>query len=256
MKKGISVVIIAGNEEKVIKRALDSASWADEIILVAANSTDKTVELAQKRVSRIVKTKDEYGRHFAKWRNLGLKTASFDWIFYLDADEVISGELKKELLKLVKGKTEEFGWYVVPRQNYFLGRRVRFGGSYPDYVKRFFKKAKLKRWQGRVHEEPLTNGPMGKLTGHLLHFTHTDLSSMLDKTIIWTDTEAEALYQSGHPPIVWWRIVRMMLTKFWERVIKQQSFRDGIVGWINSIFEVFNTFIIYAKLWEKQQKKL
>lgn len=256
MKKGtVSIIIIAGNAEKDIKQALESANWADEIVCVLANSTDNSKKIAQRYTDKIVETRDEYGKHYARWRNLGLKNATGSWIFYLDTDEVITDELKDELINIAKAGKGEYRYYVVPRKNHFLGKRVKHGGSYPDYVKRFFKRKELKRWRGRIHEEPIIEGEMGKLKGHLLHFTHQDLTSMLEKTIQWTQMEAKALYENDHPPIVCWRIVRMMLTKFWERIIKQQAWRDGTVGWINSIFEVFNTFIIYARLWEIQQRK-
>ncbi len=75
---------------------------------------------------------------------------------------------------------------------------------------------------------------------------------MLEKTLVWTDMEAQALFDAQHPPVFWWRFPRMMLTKTWQRLIKEQMWRDGTVGWISVIFESFDTFIIYAKLWEKQ----
>jgi hypothetical protein len=78
---------------------------------------------------------------------------------------------------------------------------------------------------------------------------------MVNKTLAWTDTEAKALFKADHPPVVWWRFIRMMFTKAWERLIKQQMWRDGQVGWVSVIFEVFNTFLIYARLWELQQKQ-
>ena len=77
---------------------------------------------------------------------------------------------------------------------------------------------------------------------------------MLQKTIKWTDLEAKLLYQNQHPPVYWWRFPRMMFTKFWERAIKEKMYKDGTVGWISIIFEMFNTFIIYARLWELQQE--
>ncbi len=253
-KTNITIVIVAGNEEDIIEKALKSSTWADSIVLVAANSTDNTIKIAQKYTKDIVVHQDEYEKHFDIWRNLGLKTAQTDWIFYLDADEIISLGLKKELIKTASSSTDH-AYFVLPRQNHYLGQKVRHGGTYPDYVKRFFKRSNLKKWQGSLHEEPLVNGSMGKLKNDLLHYTHRDLSSMLKKTIIWTQTEAKYLYQAKHPPVAWWRIFRMMATKAWERFIKQSAWKDGTVGIINSIFEVFNTFIIYARLFEMQNKK-
>jgi len=251
-KTNISIIIIAGCEETIIGKALKSACWADEIIFVAANSNQETIKIAQKYTKKIYKIKDEFGKHFAKWRNLGLKNAKSDWVFYLDADEEITPKLKNELIYIV-GQKSKGNFYAIPRQNYYLGKKVRFGGSWPDYVKRFFKRSALKKWQGRLHEYPIIAGEINYLKNHLNHFTHRDLSSMMQKTIVWTELEAEALYEANHPPVVWWRFFRMMATKFWHRIVVQKAWKDGTVGWINSIFEVFNTFIIYARLWEKQR---
>lgn len=250
----LAIIIIAGNESAMITDCLKSALFADQIILVAANSSDDTVSKASLIYPKIkvIKVNDEYGRHFAKWRNLGLKAANTQWIFYLDADERISPDLKKEILITIHSPAYNF--YVNPRQNYYLNLPVRFGGSYPDYVKRLYNRSKLTSWTGILHEEPNIEGDYGYLKSPLLHFTHRDLASMLQKSLIWTDMEAKALYKANHPPIVWWRIIRMMLTTFVNRLIKQQMWRDGTVGWISVIFETFDTFMIYSRLWELQQK--
>jgi len=237
----------------MIKECLISASFADEIILVLANSSDNTKKIAKslKIPLKVVETTDEYNKNFSKWRNLGYKAAIGDWLLYLDADERITPELKSEIL-LTINSTNLVNYYAIPRANYYLGKRVRFGGSYPDYVKRLYVKKHFSGYRGYLHEEPMVKGEMGYLKNDLLHYTHRNLNSMLQKTLVWTDLEAEALFKAAHPPVVWWRFPRMMLTKTWQRLIKEQMWRDGTVGWISVIFESFDTFIIYAKLWEKQ----
>ena len=257
MKKSLSIIILAGNEESMIFDCVKSCLWADQLILVAANSTDLTKKIAQDIDSKIkiVETFDEYNKNFSKWRNLGYKAATSDWILYIDADERITPELKEEIENTInQDKTDSY--YVIPRANHFLGKRVRYGGSYPDYVKRLYNSKFFKGYQGVLHEEPIIEGKLGYLKNDLLHFTHRDLSSMMKKTIVWTDMEAQALFESNHPPVVWWRFPRMMITKFWERLIKQKMWKDGMVGWISVLFETFDTFIIYARLWELQQNKI
>jgi glycosyltransferase involved in cell wall biosynthesis len=253
-KNTISIVILAGNEETMIVDCLKSCNWADQVVLVAANSTDSTVNLAKKTVPKIkiVETADEYNKNFSKWRNLGLKASTGTWLFYVDADERVTPSLRQEI-NTITNSNQALNWYVIPRANFYLGKRVRHGGSYPDYVKRLFQKKHLKSWQGQLHEEPVISGNLGYLKSDLLHYTHRNLSSMLIKTNAWTDMEAEEIYRLGHPPIVPWRIIRMMLTKFWQRLIVQGMWKDGTVGWLSVIFETFDTFIIYAKVWEKQQ---
>lgn len=256
-KTSISIVVLAGNEQSMIVDCLKSCSWAEEIILVAANSSDNTVNLAKKTIPtiKIIKTEDEYNKNFSKWRNLGLKNSTKGWVFYVDADERVPQNLQNKIKKIVNSKSLKFSHYAIPRANHFLGQRVRYGGSYPDYVKRLYQKNFFGGYKGVLHEEPIISGPLGYIKSDLLHYTHRDLTSMINKTLVWTDTEAQALFKTNHPPIVWWRFIRMMLTKLYERLIKQQMWRDGQVGWVSAIFESYNTFLIYARLWELQQKQ-
>lgn len=258
-KNSLGVVIIAGNEEAMIKDCLLSCQWVDQIVLVAANSSDNTVKIAQDTIPKIkiIKTDDEYNKNFSKWRNLGFENIDTDWILYIDSDERITSKLKKEIIDVISTKNnEQITYYVIPRANHYLGHRVQYGGSYPDYVKRLYKKNKFKGYKGYLHEEPVIAGQLGYLKSDLLHFTHRDLKSMLQKSIVWTDMEAQALFKTNHPPVVWWRFLRMMATKIYERLIKQKIWKDGTVGWISLIFETFDTFLIYARLWELQQMKI
>jgi glycosyltransferase involved in cell wall biosynthesis len=256
MKPLLTIGIIAGNEEKMIKDCLLSCSWAERIILVAANSTDNTVNIAKSTVPKIkiYHTTDQYNKNFSKWRNIVYKNTDTPWLLYIDADERITPQLKSEITKILSSSKPSV-YYVIPRANYFLGKRVKYGGTYPDYVKRLYQMQYFKGYTGYLHEEPIINGDFNYLKSDLLHYTHRNLSSMLSKSLVWTDSSAQALYQSNHPPVVWWRLIRMMLTKIWQRLIIGQMWRDGTVGWISVIFETFDTFMIYARLWEIQQKQ-
>jgi glycosyltransferase involved in cell wall biosynthesis len=255
MKKlNLSVVIITRNEGKMIKNCLSSAeNFAEEIILVDNGSTDNTVTVARKYGAKIIHYTD-HKKDFSYLRNTGLKAAKNDWIFYLDADERITPGLKKEILS-VTDSPEWASAFAVPRRNFWLGKRVRYGGAWPDYVIRLFRKDKLKRWEGRLHEQPVFEGKLVHLAEPMIHITHRDLSSMLEKTKEWSKVEAELLFEAHHPPVTWWRFSRIMATEFWKRAIKLQGWRDGAVGWIEIIFQMFSRFVTYARLWEMQQRK-
>lgn len=249
----LSIIVLTGNEAGVIETCLKSCLFADELIVVLANSTDSTKEIIRDLFPKtlILETSDEYNKNFSKWRNLGFGASTGDWILYVDADETITPSLKDEILLTVKNDGYS-NYYVIPRQNYFLGQRVSHGGTYPDYVKRLFKKGCFSGYEGILHEEPKVTGDFGYLKNSLLHFTHRYLETMVDKTLAWTDMEAQNLHNNHHPPMSWWRFPRMFLWKFWRRFLVEQSYRDGVVGWISSIFESFDTFYIYARLWELQ----
>lgn len=255
MEINLSIIILAGNEEGVITDCLKSCEFAKEVVLVAANSTDNTKRIAKKILPKIkiIETNDEYNKNFSKWRNLGFKATNKKWILYVDADERITPKLKEEIISKIN--QSKYTHFAIPRANYFLGKRVKHGGTYPDYVKRLFLKSSFSGYEGILHEQPMIKGDLSYLTNDLLHYTHRNLYSMIEKTIAWTDMEAQELFKSGHPKIVWWRILRMFLTKLYTRLIKEKMYKDGTVGWISSIFEAFDTFIIYARLWEIQQNE-
>ena len=250
----LSVVVIAKNEEKLIGECLKSTKGADELILVDSGSVDHTCQIAKKFGAEVIYVPTEKLK-FAQWRNIGLKKASGDWIFYLDADERMTPELMDEIKKIMKAVGNESPVaYEVPRRNFYLGREMHFGGAWPDYVKRLFLRKNLQGWHKDLHEEPKVDGNWGRLKNPLIHVTHRDLSSMMEKTRRWSEIEARLLLEANHPPVVWWRFFRMMLTEFWLRAIKLQGWRDGTPGWIEIIFQMFSRFITYARLWEMQWK--
>lgn len=249
----LTIIIIARNEEEVIKDCLASIKWADEIILLDTGSTDQTPALAQKAGARVIKLQFK-GFDFSGWRNRGLKEAQGDWLFYLDADERITPLLKEEILKTINQKPQKNA-FAIPRRNFYLGQEMHHGGAWPDYVKRLFKKDNLERWTGQLHEEPVFQGELGHLQEPLIHFTHRDLTSMTQKTIHWSKIEARLLFEAHHPPVTWWRVFKIMALEFWQRGIKRQGWRDGTVGVIEIIFQMFSRAITYVCLWELQNQK-
>lgn len=241
----LSVVVITKNEQEMVTDCLISVrSLADEIIVVDSGSTDKTNEIAKSFGVKIVRSR---GSNFSQYRNLGLSHARGDWILYVDADERVSPQLRLE----IQGITIP-GVYEIPRRNIFLGKHMTFGGWGDDKVIRLFHKSLLKKFVGELHEQPQYSGQLSTLHHDLIHFSHRDLSSMLEKTILFTTYEAELRHAAKHPPVVWWRFLRIMVTEFWHRFIRLSAWRDGPEGIIDGLFQVFNSFVIYARLWEIQ----
>jgi glycosyltransferase involved in cell wall biosynthesis len=255
MTPDLSIVIIVGNESEMITECIKTCMFAKEIILVTTITSDDTVSKAKSICENIIVQKAKTNSvDFSYWRNFGAKVAKSNWILYIDADERITPELQNEINNVIT--SNKYSSYDIPRANYFLGHRVAHGNTYPDYVKRLFKKNNFRGFTGKLHEQPTVIGPSYKLNSYFLHFTHRDLKSMLEKSLYWTPIESKLLFDSNHPPVVWWRFIRMMLTKFWERLVFQSMWRDGTVGWISAVFETFDTFLIYCQLWELQQKRI
>lgn len=245
----LSVIVLAKNEQERIARCLDALSFAEEIIVLDNNSTDKTSEIAVLHGARVEKVKSD---NFAAMRNEAADFAKGSWMLYVDADEIVSPELAGDIKNVVSGKKE-----VVPkgfeiyRKNYYLGKEWPTG----EWMLRLFRKDSFQGWFGSLHESPRVLGSIGKLTGNLVHDTHRNLSEMVEKTNQWSATEAELRLVANHPPVVWWRILRVAITGFWDSFIRQRGWRAGSVGWIESMYQGFSMFITYAKLWELQQQK-
>lgn len=251
----LSVVICTKNEERMIEDCLNSVEWVDEIVVIDDFSQDKTREIAKKFKAKVFL---HTWRGFSEQKNYGFKKVTGDWILFLDADERVTSELKEEILREIEKPGNQFSAYNIPRLNNILGKEMHFDGWYPDYQKRLVRKEKFIKWQGRLHEQMLVYGQSGKLASSIYHFTHRGLSWMVEKSIIYTKYEAEEMLKSGHPKVVWWSFFRPMAQEFFYRLIKKSGWRDGIIGWIEAIYQSFNKFLIYARLWEMQnlQKKI
>lgn len=251
-KKKLSAIILARNEEEMIKNCLESIRWVEEIILVDTGSTDKTIEIAQKTVPgiKIVETKQG---SFSDWRNLGLKHAQGVWVFYVDADERVSPELENEIKQALK--ENRYDYFIIPRLNNLLGRDMRHGGWYPDYVTRLFKTKLLRGWQGKIHESPQIRGKKGKLGNELFHLTHRDIESMVLKTLQWAKLEAEQFWEKGAPSATFKHLLFLPLKEFFRRVFWLRGFQDGVEGFIEGGMQAFSKFLTFAYLWEMQKRK-
>ena len=242
----ITAIVLAKNEEKMIGDCLASVKFANEIILIDSQSTDKTAAIAKEHGAKIF---EETSRDFSAKRNLGLQKASGEWVLYIDADERVTERLKESMLQRVNGKGTLPVVFRVKRQNYYLGNNP---WPHIEKLERFFKKDALTGWYGALHESPTVKGEVGDLDGYLLHYTHRDLSQMIVKTNQWSETEALLRFDAQHPVMSWWRFPRVMIAAFLNSYIKQGGFRAGTTGLIESMYQSYSIFITYVKLWELQ----
>jgi len=245
----LSVIIITKNNSNTIINCLNSVKKADEIILVDDFSTDKTVNLAKKYTDKIYQHRLTT---FASQRFWASQKANGDWLLFLDADEKITPNGWQEIKARIKQKLHTA--YRFQRLNHFYGKKIKHGGYWPDYQIRLFKRTALKGIKGATHEQYLFSGSLGTLCEPVMHFPDRSVKLGLYKSMIWTPKEAVALFKAGHPPITWWRLLKVMLSEFFFRYITKQGFRDGYIGFVESLTQAINKFFIYQQVWELQHQ--
>jgi glycosyltransferase involved in cell wall biosynthesis len=244
----LSVTIITLNEADHIAAAIDSASWADEVIVVDSGSTDDTVAIARSKGVR-VETRAWSG--YIDQKNFAQGLAANDWIFSLDADERITPALAGEVLALLTTEPPRKG-YRIPRVAYHLGRWVRTTDFYPDYQTRLYDRRSA-RWTGMgyVHESVNVDGGPGQLANELQHFSFRDLRDQLDRINHYTTLAARQMHEQGQRtgPLA---IVTHPPAAFLRNYLLRRGFLDGTVGLTISLMNSYSVFLKFAKLWELQ----
>ena len=244
----LSVVIICFNEEAMLDKCLSAVQWADEIVVLDSFSEDRTLEIARRYTTQVFQNE---WKGYAKQRTLALSHASHPWILSLDADEVVSPELAREI-RSVLAREPDLAGYWVPRMTYYLGRFLRHCW-YPDFKIRLFQKARG-RWSGHeVHEEILLEGPAGKLKSPLLHYSFPSVHDHLKTIQQYTSLGAGSLARSGRSFSLG-RLLGSPFFMFLQQYIAKRGFLDGIPGLVASVLSAFHEFVKYAKLYELTKK--
>lgn len=244
----LSVALAVFNEASNLDACLAAvAGLADEIVIVDGGSTDGTVKIARKFHARILETDNPPVFHINKQKALELCRG--EWILQLDADEVVTPVLAEEIKKIINGSQTENGWNI-PRKNYFLGRWLKKGGLYPDYVIRLVRRGHAVFPARSVHEQIRVDGRVGNLREPLLHNSYPNLSSYFTKAARYTELAARDLqYAGGSPgPGV---AIRYLLVKpaqsFVNQYFRCRGFMDGWRGFLFALFSALHYPVAYFK---------
>jgi glycosyltransferase involved in cell wall biosynthesis len=245
----VSVTVITLNEAEHIGAALDSAAWADEIVVVDCGSTDGTADIAHAKGVTVL-SREWSG--YVDQKNYAAERASHDWIFSLDADERIPPALAAEVRALLSSEPAVRG-YRVPRVTFHLGRWIRTTDFYPDFQTRLYDR-RAARWRGKyVHESVAVDGPVGQLRYDLEHYSFRDLRDHLDRVNHYTTLAARQMNEAGrlagpldllvHPPAA-----------FLRNYVLRRGMLDGTAGLTISLVNAYSVFLKFAKLWELQRR--
>jgi len=245
----LSVVVIVKNEEKNIARCLESVKWADEIIVVDDYSADKTAEICKKYTQNVYQNKFV---NYSLQKKFAFSKATKEWIISLDADEVITDILKKEILEVLS-RPSDFNGYFIPRKTFFLGKWIRHCGWFPDYQLRLFKNGFWLMEDAYVHEAVQINGKTGYLKESFLHYSYNTIFEYVSRMDKYTSLEVQKMLKNG-VKIDIHKIKSIVLKKalrtFWKMYLKQRGFLDGMHGFFVCIFSSVYQMLIYMKLWE------
>lgn len=236
------------NEEDNIGAALESVSFADEIIVVDSFSTDRTVEVARRYTDRVVS--HAFASHGAQ-HNYADSLCQYDWVLVLDADERLTPELAAAIRAILARGTDLDGFFMARRARY-LGRWIRHSGWYPDWQTRLYRRA-VTRWDGEPpHEAPKVAGRVARLPGDLLHFTRRSLHEHVAVMNHYTDLASAARFRQGRSVTN----LQLALTPPWvffQSYVLKQGFRDGWPGLVIAYLAASYVLIKHAKLLEKQR---
>lgn len=248
----LSVVILTKNEEQNIETCLKSVEFADQIVVVDSNSTDETVTIAKKAGAEVFLRDLE--NHFSQQRNFGMEKAKYEWILYIDADEIVSDELQKEITQMVH-INPAFDAFYIKRKDIFWGKEIKYGEVSNVYKKGLIRLVRKSKgyWQGSVHEQLYIPGIVGNLDSFIIHYPHPTIKIFLQEINMYSTIRAKELYANGKSPSIF-QILFFPLGKFISNYVFKKGFLDGPEGFIYSFLMSFHSFLVRSKLY--QYKKI
>lgn len=245
----ISALLIVFNEEKNIEEALKSVSFADEIIVLDSFSTDKTIDIIKTKFPNVQLYQNTF-EDFTKQRNLCISYAKNDWILFLDADERITSELKKEILREIKKPVTKKAYYF-KRKFFFMGEQVNYSGTQNDKNIRLFRREVAHYDENkRVHEGLANIENPGTLQNYLLHFSFDSYEAYHKKVIHYSKLKAKDLYEKKIP----YKLIKQLSKSafnFFKMYFLKLGILDGKKGIILSYLSALSSFKTYEYLKEE-----
>ena len=271
-RPAVSILILTLNEEANIESCLDSVAWSDDVVVLDSGSKDKTVAFARRKKARVVtRLFDNWASH----QNWALDNIEFKnpWVFYLDADERMTPELKSEILSIAADSNRPEGAFFVGRKNYLWGKWLKHAFP-PGYILRFFKPSRV-RFERLVNPTPVIQGSHGYLKNYFDHYnfskgleewfakhnrysTMEALEGMKSLDVPWKKSDLFSFDPYSRRQALKALSFRMPfrpLAKFFYLYIVKRGFLDGRGGLVYCIMQSFYEFMISAKMREIKLKK-
>lgn len=246
----ISAVILAKNEEATISDAIASASFCNEVLVVDDGSTDQTADLSAQAGAKV--NPYPVGRDFSKARRYAQERAAGDYVLFLDADERISSQLKRELEVFMKAKEKEnsFNAYYIKRRDFWWGRELRFGETLAARTRGIIRLVRKNtgKWTGLVHEEFMPDGTVGSFGSFIDHYPHPTLKEFITHVNVYSSMRARQLYGQKKKTNIF-EICLFPFAKFLLTYVLFLGFLDGAPGFAYSFLMSFHSFLVRSKLY-------
>jgi len=244
-RRPLSVIITTFNEEVNVAECIESALWADEVLVVDSYSTDKTVEIA-KRYPVTVLQREYFGS--AAQKNWSLDRVNNDWVLIVDADERVTPELAAEIRGILTTPPRANGYYI-RRKNVVMEKVIRHSGWSTDKVIRLFDRAHGRYPNRRVHADVDIEGDVPILKSSLLHYTYRSLDQYFQKLMNYADWGAAQGFREGKRA-GFLAMCGRPLWRFFRSYILQLGILDGLHGLAVCGLQATGVFMKYARLWE------
>jgi glycosyltransferase involved in cell wall biosynthesis len=275
----VSVLVPIKNEAANLPRCLGCVQWADEIFVVDSQSTDGSAEIAQRHGAKLMQF--EFNGTWPKKKNWALEHLPFknDWVFILDADEVLPAEAETEFARAIANAGEIVGYWI-NRRFFFLGRWLRHS-YYPNWNLRLFRhslgryekltSAETKSGDNEVHEHVVVQGPTARLKCEIDHYAFPSVEVFIEKHNRYSNWEArvaaDKLFgkssgQLSHRPVERRRRLKLLsqrlplrpLLRFLYIYIWQKGFLDGRDGYYFARLHAVYEFLSVAKTYELRRR--
>jgi glycosyltransferase involved in cell wall biosynthesis len=246
--KTLTAIILAKNEEKIIAKAVESLLFCGEVLVIDDESTDETAKRAISAGAKVMSHSKK--REFAGQRNWAMEQAESEWILFIDADEQVTDELKKEILLYTSMLDRpKIVAYALPRRDFFWDTELKFGETYKARTSGIVRLVKKDGgvWAGAVHERFVPTGSIEKLDGYIDHYSHETLSSFIQDINVYSSIRAEELAKEGKKFSLF-ELVFFPFFKFIYTYFILRGFLDGAAGFVYSFVMSFHSFLVRAKL--------
>lgn len=244
----ITAIILTKNEVNIIKSAIESISFCNEVLIIDDESTDSTITKAKEYGATVLSHPSH--NHFADQRNWAMEHAKNEWILFIDADEKVSTNLKFEICNLKLH--ENIVAYTIPRRDFFWGHEMRHGETKQTRTKGIIRLVKKGSgvWTGAVHETFIPIGDVGKLHAFLDHHSHNSLSSFVQDINSYSTIRSFELNSQGKQ-VSSLELIFYPFGKFIYTYFILLGFLDGPAGFVYSFVMSFHSFLVRAKLLTK-----